>query len=295
MVWFVFCCVRDSNNSRTASTLRKRGASAADVEHTFHVGLVHLLQASEFRHGFTFVHFSPKRNSKHRQHHHHGRISSILSVCPIVCCSDVGCDVSGTFNDDLCALFGWFGRRQMAKIQIHDFRLVFSCCSTCLLQYRSFGAFTDPQNASDPSFRPYVMFLVFFLAACRRLAVILVRKIRPDGSSTVGNSLVLRPEKHSDPSLRPCGIASGRWLAPAHCLVLAVRRRLAVILVCKVRPDGSFTVGKSLVLRREKHPILRYVHAGLLLVAGRRPPIVWSAVIVQRYCPLRAISPVSIM
>jgi hypothetical protein len=104
--------------ARTVRTCGRRGARAADVEHALHVGLVHLVQASEFRHGFAFVHSSAKRNS---QHHHHGRISSILSVCPIVCCSDVGCDVSGTFSDDLCALFGWFGRRQMGKIQIHDF------------------------------------------------------------------------------------------------------------------------------------------------------------------------------
>jgi hypothetical protein len=62
--------------------------------------------------------FFPKRNV---QQHHHCRISSFLSACPIVSCADVDCYVSGTFNDDLCALFGWFGRRQMAEIQFRSF------------------------------------------------------------------------------------------------------------------------------------------------------------------------------
>jgi hypothetical protein len=101
---------------------------------TIHVVLVDFLQASHFFMGFAFRSFYAQRNV---QQYHHGRISSILSVCPIVSCADVDCYVSGTFNDDLCALFGWFGRRQMAKIQIHDFRLVFRvaprvCCNITL-------------------------------------------------------------------------------------------------------------------------------------------------------------------
>jgi hypothetical protein len=155
------------------------------VEHSLLVGLVHLLQASEFRHGFAFVHFSAKRNSRH---HHHGRISSILSVCPIVCCSDVDCYVSGTFNDYLGAFFGWFGRRQMAKIQFHDFSPRFFVLLHVFAAISLIRRVHRPQNASDPSFYPYILFLVLFLAVCRRMAVILVRKVRPDGSSTVGNS-----------------------------------------------------------------------------------------------------------
>jgi hypothetical protein len=115
------------------------------------------------------------------------------------------------------------------------FRLVFSCCSTCLLQYHSYDTSTDPQNASDPSFHPYVMFLALVLAVCRRLAVILVRKIRPDGSSTIGNSC--------------CGVKSIRRVhGPPKCIrsfvssIIDVSYSVSVCLLsfgCHFGPQGS--------------------------------------------------------
>jgi hypothetical protein len=138
------------------------------------------------------------------------------------------------------------------------------------------------------------MFLALLLAVRRRLAVILVSKVRSDGSSTVGNSC--------------CGVKSIRSFATSMwdcCWSLVVARpsfgsgRLS-LLGCHFCPQGSFgriVHGRQLVLRREKHPILRYVHVGLLLDVGRRPPIFWSAVIVRTKRPLEGdtVSQVSIM
>jgi hypothetical protein len=151
---------------------------------------------------------------------------------------------------------------------------------------------------------------------CCRLAIILDHKIRPDGSSTVGKSLLRRvhaPQNASDPSFHP--------FVMLLAFFLAICCRLAVILDRKIRPDGSSTVGKLLYsydafTDRKMHPILHFIHSLCFLrcfwpfvVAWRsfwtarfvrtdrpRPaikapdsslhPNAWSAVIVRTYHPL---------
>jgi hypothetical protein len=173
-----------------------------------------------------------------------------------------------------CVLFSaGSGDGKRPRFNSTIFASFFRAAPPCLLQYHSYDAFTDPQNASDPSFYPYVMFIVLFLAVCRRLAVILVRKVRQDGSSTVGNSC--------------CGVKSIRRVhEPPKCIRSFVSSILDVSYIvsgcllsfgCHFGLQGSFgriVHGRQqLVLRREKHPILRYVHAGLPLDVGRRQPI----------------------
>jgi hypothetical protein len=150
-----------------------------------------------------------------------------------------------------CVLFSaGLGDGKWPRFNSVRFRLVFSCCSTCLLRYHSYDAFSHPQIVSDPSFHPFVMFLALFLAVCCRLAVILVHKARPDGSSTVGK-ITLATRSRTPKCIRSF-VSSIR---NASCLVFG---RLS-LLFCYFGPQGSSgrdrprPVGKSL-LRRVSGP-----------------------------------------
>jgi hypothetical protein len=245
---------------------------------TIYVVLVDFLQARNFFMGFAFRSFSAKRNV---QQHHHGRISSFLSACPIVSCADVDCYVSGTCNDDLCALFGWFGRRQMAAIQFRSF----SPCFFVLL--RVFAALSLVRSVSGPPkcIRSFVSSMRYVYCVVsgrfRCLAVVLARKVvRTDRPRSANHSY----DAFTDPKMHPIlrFIHSECFL---HYFWPFIVAWLSFWVARFVRTDRPRSANHSYdaFTDPKMHTILRFIHSSCFLCSFWPFVVAWLSFWVARF------------